>query len=621
MLNRKTYIIAATITTVYLLIAIFIVSDYGITTDAPGDFRVGHKYLHFYLTGDLNFSDNTPVIEDHPNFTTRASVETPYHHWPFVNILSAVTCTVFFRWFGLLDPIAAHHVIGPIITSVFLFILFIFIEKHWGRFIAVISVMAIITYPRFFGHSLNNIKDVPEMLFNSATIFLFVEWLYSRKLKYLYFTFILWGIALATKLNAILVPVILFLWLIPDIVKELRKGDIAKYRILLHFLVGGIISIVIFIISYPPLLPWAYETDALSHILSFIGDKIEYIIHIGTEVTRVRNPSWNLYAPSQIFFATPVVMLLLFLSGLVRIFYKDRRKMNILLIIWLFFIVGRHCLPNTNHYDGIRHFIIYVVPVAIITSLGMAYIIELLSSIKRLKVNKRILSVVLPLSLLIPNVSILLTYHPYQTTYFTPLVGGLKRAQEKNLECCYDYWLNSYKEVGEWLNKNAVRDAYYYTFHTTNILTYSIKRDDLKGIFTRRLVPIPPPPNTYFVLMAMDVIPDQHRWLFEKVHEVKRRGGRIFEIYFVSKEKVESIKERIKGEEADDKKVLNEVIYELKESLKTNVATPDIYNYLGVAYYKKGDLKNAEIYFRKALQLDSSYKDARTNLDHILTQK
>ena len=44
--------------------------DYGITLDEPRNFGIGHKYLHYFKTGHLDFEDDRPRIEGHPDFYT-----------------------------------------------------------------------------------------------------------------------------------------------------------------------------------------------------------------------------------------------------------------------------------------------------------------------------------------------------------------------------------------------------------------------------------------------------------------------------------------------------------------------------------------------------------------------
>ena len=156
----------------------------------------------------MNFKDDTPKIEGHEELYTHIVKDYPYQQWPFANILSAITCYIFYQKLHLLDLISAHHIIIPILTAVFLYILFRFVKRYWGSFAGLVSVLTLITYPRFFGHSFNNIKDVPLIIFSSIAIMHFTEWFLKHKIRYLYYGFIFLGFALAIRADAILVLVI-----------------------------------------------------------------------------------------------------------------------------------------------------------------------------------------------------------------------------------------------------------------------------------------------------------------------------------------------------------------------------------------------------------------------------
>ena len=80
--------------------------------------------------------------------------------------------------------------------------------------IGLITIASFITYPELFGHTFNNIKDIPVLIFYSLSIFSFVEWIYSKRLKFLYGFFILLGLATCIKLYAlILMPILLYFFL------------------------------------------------------------------------------------------------------------------------------------------------------------------------------------------------------------------------------------------------------------------------------------------------------------------------------------------------------------------------------------------------------------------------
>jgi Flp pilus assembly protein TadD len=59
----------------------------------------------------------------------------------------------------------------------------------------------------------------------------------------------------------------------------------------------------------------------------------------------------------------------------------------------------------------------------------------------------------------------------------------------------------------------------------------------------------------------------------------------------------------------------------LQEGLKLIDYDPDIWNYLGVAYWRKGELELALEAFRKSLELDSNYSIAFNNTGSVYLSK
>lgn len=528
--------LAILIVSIYLVIAFFIVKDYGISPDAPPTFTVGEKYLHFYRTGHLDFQDDIPKIENHPFFYDQQIKQFLkqfyYVIYPFSGILSGVTCYIFYQKLHWLDLISAHNIFIPILTAVFLYILFLFVKKHWGNSAGLISLLALITYPRFFGHSFYNFKDVPETIFFSTTIMLFAEWVLSRRIKYIYLASICFGLALATKMDAILIPVILIIWQAPIFYKYMVTDSTVRIRTLLHIIIGFTITCILFASCYPPLLPGR-------------PDKLEFLLNIYKNARFLGgapNISWNLYAPVQILYLTPVIIYILFIFGLAWAFIKFRSgRLYILLIIWVLFPILRHCLPRTNHYDGLRHFLVFIVPFAIIVSVGVTQLSNICS--RFIKIKKGLLTTFICMLFLIPNLYALISLHPYQTTYFNSLIGGLKGAQEKEFPFSCDYWFNSYRNAGKWLDKNAQSGSNCYAYCFNEQLKYYISRLDLKHLSLSckdNLLSIPP--NTYIVMVP------RKWWIYmsyfnidktlsvlhklEIVYQIKRQGGEILTIYY-----------------------------------------------------------------------------------------
>lgn len=69
-------------------------------------------------------------------------------------------------------------------------------------------------------------------------------------------------------------------------------------------------------------------------------------------------------------------------------------------------------------------------------------------------------------------------YHPYQTSYFNPLIGGIKGAEGK---FDIDFWGTPQKEAAEWLNIHAAKDSTVYIVMGQSTAAYYL-RDDLRKL-------------------------------------------------------------------------------------------------------------------------------------------
>jgi len=505
--------IVLAIVVLFIAASFFIVKDYGINFDERENFGIGHKYLHFYRTGHLDFNDNLP--EKAKDLFTPLLTNVPHVFFPLPNILAAIASNIFNIGF-----VPSHHIAIPFMLAGFLPVMYLFVRKHWGNFCGIASVLILLTYPRFFGHSFSNIKDVPNAIFMAITVMLLADWFMSGKLKFLYFGAIALGCAMATKMNAVFILPIILLWQMPNIFIHLKDNLPINSRTLGHILLGLVLSMAVLILFYPPLF---YFRD-----MNFLKGIITYTYTVG----RTSQATWNLYAPMYLLYVTPPLMIISLIAGFICLLRK-KTQFNWLLIAWVLFLILRHALPGMRHYDGIRHFLWALIPLSIIAAVGIK------------SLYKPLLGVLVALNLLT-----IISLHPYQTTYFNFLIGGLKGAQEKEYPYACDYYLNSYRQAGKWLDQNAKPNANYYAFPYDDLFSFSVSRKDLMPLPHESMVAksinhlemiTNAPLNTYIV-----VIPRKW-WLplytsiddilavtsqLEKVYEIKRKGGEILTIYY-----------------------------------------------------------------------------------------
>jgi hypothetical protein len=112
-----------------------------------------------------------------------------------------------------------------------------------------------------------------------------------------------------------------------------------------------------------------------------------------------------------------------------------------------------------------------------------------------------------------------------------------------------DYWMNSYKEAGRWINLygevNAKVLAVYYSalppVFNTGLIKESIDRADIKTFHLQK-IPVRQgrviiPENTYVVLVPFDYLRSRRIVLersgaFQKVYSISRQGGEICTIFY-----------------------------------------------------------------------------------------
>jgi hypothetical protein len=127
--------------------------------------------------------------------------------------------------------------------------------------------------------------------------------------------------------------------------------------------------------------------------------------------------------------------------------------------------------------------------------------------------------------------------HPFQTTYFNIFIKGLRGAQKINYPSSTDYWLNSYRKAGEWLNRNAKKNSYYYAQPYNDLFAYYVRRTDLKKLSVKQVLN-QLPSNTYLIVIPRIWKESDIKTMaiakktMKIVYEIRRQGGEIISIYY-----------------------------------------------------------------------------------------
>lgn len=512
----------------FLLICLCLLPHYGLTYDSPKNFMEGEINLNTLLTF-------RPLLEKEQIYLAFQI------HGAFFFMLGEMLQQIFSQKIHAIDPVSARHIYLPFLVFFFVNLYYRFLKKRVGGIVAWIAALILLTYPHFFGHSFNNIKDIPLFVSFAAALLCFYAWVDSRFLKthYFYYFFIALGFALLSKLYALLVGLISFLWFgaillgklpFPNSQPPLTLKDIPPK----FFVHGAIGTLIILVIMGCFFMPAVYFVSSQAEFWKLKANVLQGLFSPA-------HKSWSFYPFVQILSVTPTLTLAAVGLGLVHVLFdRIRNPLDLFMLIWLGVIIAIPCTPLLPTYDGIRLFMTFLVPFVYFSALGIKTCAEALAL--REFISKFTATLVLASFVVGCQIAGLIQTHPYQTTFFNALVSGLGGAQQKKIPDSVDFWLNAYREASKWIEKNAPPGSPVLVPGTNAVLMlrYYQTRANLPLDRVHRL----PLPRSSFLLISaspsswigvppaiQNAIQEELKKL-QPVYEIKRQNGKILTIYY-----------------------------------------------------------------------------------------
>jgi len=498
-----TRIASLTVISLYFLISLVTLHQYGTNWDEPEHLMRGQAYLHFFLTGREHYDQrlfeegNRHSFYQIPQYDFAKWKEIDAGHPVFSDIISSLFNHIFYQQLGIIGDFDSYHLYGPVLVTFFLVFLYFWVERYFGEIAALISVISIITYPLFYGESHYNVqKDIPQTIFYSSAILTFFIGYTRKSSKWIILSALFFGFGWGTKFNILFMPLILLFWLI---VKERLQilGNLWRVskRLKFSLLSYPIIGFSVFFFSWPFL--WS---DSIQHVLEIFG----YYKGFGV-ATKQSLPSeyylfgFNFFPIQWIIFATPLITLFLSAIGMFYILtkgFKEKDKVSFLILFWFLLPILRVSMPNTSIYGGIRQIMEYIPAMAILAGIGGQFLIigarndiiritESLSNYKRKIIPKKqicllfFLLIVL-ISLYIPVIYRIILLHPNESVYFNTLIGGMKGAQERNLPGWGNSLGSTYRQGVNWINEHGEKNSKVALVHElVSNIPQSLFREDI----------------------------------------------------------------------------------------------------------------------------------------------
>lgn len=511
----------------YLLLAFKLLPDYGLGFDSPKNFDEGWVNLNYLLTGQTS---------SHDQFSLAFQL-----HGAFFFMVADLLKRILSDGLGWLDPVTARHAFLPLLVFCFMNLYYAFLKKRTGAQSAFLACALLLTIPSFFGHTFNNIKDIPLFVFFSLSILCFYGWYDSgfKGLRCLYGVFLALGFTFLSKLYAVLVPIILAVWLGFLKLQPFHEapqnppdaGQLWTRRNLFHAIIGLMLVLVLLALFF---MPGFYPVKEKMIFFEMKARAAKRLMQHGTQ-------GWSFYPWIQAFYIMPALTLVMAVLGMIKtLLHKPLSPFSILMLTWLFTVMFVACTPLFPVYHGIRLFMVFLVPFCFFSAEGVIFAAKLLGKVPFVK--KTWATGILGFVLIATQIAGIVRTHPYETAFFNCLAGGLKGAQEKRIPDAGDFWLTSYREAAGWINRHAPAyssvwlpsiDAFY-------ILRFYPLRSDLRFDFVRN-IPLPgnsflfiSPGETCWANVAAEVRKNIEREAsrMEKAHTITRQGGEILTICY-----------------------------------------------------------------------------------------
>jgi 4-amino-4-deoxy-L-arabinose transferase-like glycosyltransferase len=424
--------------TVFLLLLVT-VPDIGLTWDEPAYIAAAESYMGWY--GKV-FTQPSEALTAKG---ITSSWEINKEHPPLDKVWSGLVWMVARNF---TDDLTAHRMGNMLLVAILAGLMFLLVYDAYGLSAGLAAVAALLTMPRFFFHAHLSALDVPAAFSVFAVTFVFwktrdkAHWGWDLLLG------LVWGLALATKINAVFVPVTLGIWWL---IFSRRA------RLIVRMIVMGLAGLLVFVVSWP----WLY-VKPVEHFT-------DYILFITTEHWQIGQyylghffmpPPWH-FGFVMIWAVLPLSLTILYFIGIFRAGTgKHDSGLGWLLFLSALTPILAIAIGQSMVYDNERLMMASFPFLAALAGSGFGWIV---SGWKKLSAHwgkPRVFPIgvaILATLAFVPQLMTMARLYPHYLSYYGEGVGGLAGATRLGLETTY--WCESYTLAFPIINEQAEQKA------------------------------------------------------------------------------------------------------------------------------------------------------------------
>lgn len=447
--------------------------DPGVTWDEPRSFKASRGYMAWL--GILRRA----IIQRHleeafdDEVIVRWWVQDPAFelHPPVSKLAVGLGWALFRHVWG---NIPAYRFSAAVWFAILIALVYLVVAEAYGCIAGVIASFSLLLMPRMFLHAHLANLDIPMATAWVATMHLFWQVVTKKSWLWAILTGISFGLALGTKLNAVLMPIVWVIWFL-----FWCRNRSVFVKIVLIVVMGFVVFIALW--------PWLYH-NTLERLAYYVAMGYRFRQTVQYYLGQTGTAPWH-YPFVLTLAVVPAMTTLTYFTGTARVlkaYMQQPLGCYILLNAFIPLLIA--ALGLQALYSGERHFMPAFPYLAMLAGIGFVSTQQVLE--KRLLPKKvpqiwlqRMLVVSLVLLLFVPSLISIVKIHPYELSYYSELVGGLHGAIRLGLETTF--WCESYKDCLPYLNANLPEGASIWVDEPFVLRAYqedNLLRQDLRPI-------------------------------------------------------------------------------------------------------------------------------------------
>ncbi|MGH7335149.1 MAG: ArnT family glycosyltransferase, partial [Candidatus Rokuibacteriota bacterium] len=516
--------------------------EYGVTSDEPVIYHGGERqWWAMWSDHPDRWDFRKPPPRDFQTtapFSLHPDPRDVYRFPGFPGLFSVAVARLA-RFVPGYDKVDAVHAGIAVLHALSVFVMVLYLARLLGVRRAVLVATLYALFPTAVGHSHYNVKDWPATGFYALAVLAFGVGAIENRALYMVQAGAWLGLGLASKANPIFALPTVVLWSAFAGPVLYRGGRLPSRRTVAAACLIPWVALAVFYLAWPYL-----RAGTLVEQWSKLTETVAFFLRRGVSArdTYTSYPLLLLYA------MTPPIELAGLLLAAILPFRGGTREAAVAALGWVWLAVPmvRMAWPHSNYYDANRHFLEYIPAVALLAASGLDLALGRVASGVRARhggaVARRVDAGLIAMLVALAAWPVV-QYHPYESTYYNVLVGGLGGAQSKPLTRGYidkmeywavdsegDYWGFSYRNAIRDMNRVAERGT---SFHPCGDLlgpltVFQKVRPDLRQTDRNQA--------DYFIILPRRPFcsDEDQRYIraeAEVVREERRDGGLIYGVY------------------------------------------------------------------------------------------